>query len=214
MCGRYKRKGDKQRIAEAFAVKAGLDELYMEESDDIAPGSVQPVVRLNKEDERAFEDMRWGFKLPDRLLFNTRSDNVLTSNFWKERFMKHRCIVPASAFIEWQDVPKGQKKPKFEITVPGRTIIGFAGLWSPWKNPKTEKWEDTFSVFTTDPNTKMQPFHDRQPVVLEPRDYEEWLTPTDRPPVHLLRIFPEDQMLIQPVDVIVPTEPAMRGLFD
>jgi len=43
-------------------------------------------------------------------------------------------------------------------------------LWSkdvsPWKNPKTDQWEDTFSVFTTDPNPNMQPIHDRQPVVL------------------------------------------------
>ena len=31
MCGRYRRKSDKQRIAEVFSVQAGLDEL------DLAP---------------------------------------------------------------------------------------------------------------------------------------------------------------------------------
>jgi putative SOS response-associated peptidase YedK len=216
MCGRYKRRGDKQKVAEAFQLRASLDQLYLEESDDIPLGSVQPVVRLSDAGERVFEDMRWGFKLPDRLLFNTRSDSVLTSKFWKERFIEYRCIVPASAFIEWQDAPKGQKKPKYKISVPGRGVIGFAGLWSPWKNPKTEKWEDTLSVFTTDPNSKMKPFHDGQPVILEPRDYEEWLAPTERPPVHLLRILPEEQMDIERVDgspVVEKPPAAQQGLF-
>jgi putative SOS response-associated peptidase YedK len=217
MCGRYKRRGDKQRIAEAFKVRASLDELYLEESDDIPPGFVQPVVRLSDAGERVLEDVRWGFKLPDRLLFNTRSDNVLTSKFWKERFIEHSCIVPVSAFIEWQDVPKGQEKPKYETGVPGGDILGFAGLWSPRKNPKTNQWEDTFSVFTTDPNAKMMPIHDRQPVILEPRDYEEWLTPAERPPVHLLRVLPDEETelhLVNHVSVEPPCEaPAQGGLF-
>jgi len=43
----------------------------------------------------------------------------------------------------------------------------------------------------------MAEIHDRQPVILEPRDYAEWLTPSDRPPVHLLRIVPADEMKIE-----------------
>jgi putative SOS response-associated peptidase YedK len=43
----------------------------------------------------------------------------------------------------------------------------------------------------------MAEIHDRQPVILEPRDYAEWLTPSDRPPVHLLRIVPADEMEIE-----------------
>ena len=122
--------------------------------DDIAPGSIQPVVAINQDGARQIELMRWGLKLPDRLLFNARSEGIEGSKFWKDSFEERR-IVPASAFIEWQQVPKGQKKPKYEIGVSGRDIIGFAGLWAPWKNQKTEQWEDTFSVFTTDPNAKM-----------------------------------------------------------
>ena len=29
---------------------------------------------------------------------------------------------------------------------------------------------------------------------LEPRDYAEYLTPAERPPLHLLRILPTDEM--------------------
>ena len=73
MCGRYKRRSDKQRIAEAFHVSIGLDELNLHPEEDIAPGSVQPVIFEN-DGERQIEMMRWGFKLPDRLLFNARSE--------------------------------------------------------------------------------------------------------------------------------------------
>jgi putative SOS response-associated peptidase YedK len=44
------------------------------------------------------------------------------------------------------------------------------GLWAPWMNPKTGKWEDTFAIITSDPNTKLSQIHDRQAVILEPRE--------------------------------------------
>jgi hypothetical protein len=51
MCGRYERRGDKQKIAEAFYAKGGLDEVDFGEDFDCAPGSIQPVVWMNKEGE-------------------------------------------------------------------------------------------------------------------------------------------------------------------
>jgi hypothetical protein len=50
MCGRYGRRGDKQKIAEAFNVKGGLDEVDFGEDLDCAP--IQPVVWMNEEGER------------------------------------------------------------------------------------------------------------------------------------------------------------------
>jgi hypothetical protein len=39
MCGRYERRGDKQKIAEAFHTKGGLDDFDFGEDLDCAPGS-------------------------------------------------------------------------------------------------------------------------------------------------------------------------------
>jgi len=214
MCGRYGRRGDKQKIAEAFSVNGGLDEVDFEQTFDAAPGSIQPVV-LAQNGERSLSLMRWGFKLPDRLLFNVRSEGVTAANFWKEKFSAARCIVPASSYFEWQDCTP---KSKYEISVPGREYFGIAGVWALWKNPKTHDWERTFSTFTSQPNALMEKIHARQPVVLEPRDYEEWLSPAERPPVHLLRIMPEEEMRISPVNANLPqtqsSQPAIKGLFD
>jgi putative SOS response-associated peptidase YedK len=194
MCGRYRRKSDKQRIADAFEVRAGLDELDLGPDDDIAPGSVQPVVSINQDGERQLELMRWGFKLPDRLLFNARSEGIETSKFWKDAFSKGRVIVPADAIFEWKAMPKGQKKPKYEFRLSGREPFGMAGVWKLWKNPKTEQWERTFAVLTGEPNELMAPIHDRMTTFLEPGDYAAYLEPSDRPPIHLLRILTAEEM--------------------
>jgi putative SOS response-associated peptidase YedK len=194
MCGRYRRKSDKQRIADAFDVTAGIEELDLGPEEDIAPGSMQPVVSINSDGQRQLELMRWGFKLPDRLLFNARSEGIETSRFWKDAFLKGRVIVPADAIFEWKQMPKGQKKQKYEITLPGQEPFGMAGLWKLWKNPKTNQWERTFAVITGESNELMQPIHDRMTTFLEPRDYVEYLEPSERPPLHLLRILPARKM--------------------
>jgi putative SOS response-associated peptidase YedK len=195
MCGRYGRRSDKQKIAEAFAVRKNLDHVHFSPGDDIPPGEFQPVVRLNDDGERDIELMYWGFNFPKRFTFNTRSDSILKPGLWKNSFEDRRCIVPADFFIEWKRLHK-KNNPKYEITVPGRVPFGLAGIWSMWKN-KAGDFVPTVSVVTSEPNEAMAEIHDRQPVILEPRDYKEWLTPTERPPLHLLRILPADEMNIR-----------------
>jgi putative SOS response-associated peptidase YedK len=89
---------------------------------------------------------------------------------------------------------KKGKKPKYEFFLPDREPFGMAAIWKPWKNPKIDKWERTFAVLTGAPTELMQPIHPRMTTLLEPRDYAEYLAPAERPPVHLLRILPADEM--------------------
>src|SRR6266403_1605944 len=132
MCGRYEA-GQKQKIAEAFHVSVTLDDLYFGAGVECAPGSIQPVIYMEN-GERSVGEMRWGFKFPDRLLFNARSDGLTTSPFWKER-LRQRCIVPASSFFEWKKTGP-EPRPKYRLTAKGRNVLGMAGLWGPWRNPK------------------------------------------------------------------------------
>ena len=126
--------------------------------------------------------------------------------------MERRCIVPADAFFEWSDTGQ-KKKSRYEIAIPGREPFGMAGVWKPWKNPRTDQWERTFAVITGEPNDLMQPIHDRMTTIIEPRDYEEYLTASARPPVHLLRITPAEKMRIKRVDEPEAPDPQM-SLFD
>lgn len=214
MCGRYRRTSDRQRIAEAFQVEEGLEELYLGPDENISPGSVQPVIVLNEHGDRTIEQMRWGFKLPDRLLFVARSEEILQKPFWKDRFAKSRVIVPADSFFDWKEVEKGAK-PKYEFNVPGREPFGMAGVWSPWKNPKTGEWEKTFAIVTTAPNEVMQPIKERQPSILEPREYAEHLADTERPPIHLFRVLPAENLRSHLVEGAEKKQTTCEpGLFD
>jgi putative SOS response-associated peptidase YedK len=126
--------------------------------------------------------MRWGFKREDgKLLFNARAESITDVNFWKKSFSLRRCIIPADSFFRVAEKSAG-KKPKFGYTIRDRNLFGMAGLWAPWKNPKTNQWEDTFAVVTVEANETMMPVHDRQPTILAPRDYQEYLENAERPP--------------------------------
>lgn len=129
MCGRYLRRSDKQRIAEAFHIGMDLSDLCLEPEDDIAPRSIQPVVLAGEAGDRELALMPWGFKLPGRLLFNARAEGIDQVRFWKDSFEHRRCIVPANAIFEWSQVEKGKKKPKYAGTIPGREPFAMAGLW-------------------------------------------------------------------------------------
>jgi putative SOS response-associated peptidase YedK len=54
----------------------------------------------------------------------------------------------------------------------------------------------TFAILTGDPNELVAPIHPRMTTFVEPRDYNEYLTPPERPPLHLLRILPADRMRV------------------
>ena len=90
MCGRYRRKSDKQRIADAFAVTAGLEELDLRSEEDIAPGSMQPVVSLIRMANAKSNSCVGDSSCPDRLLFNARSEGIDTAKFWKDAFLERR----------------------------------------------------------------------------------------------------------------------------
>ncbi len=92
MCGRFKRKSDKQKVARVFEVQVGLEEADFAPGDDLRPHSMQPVIYLDDHGERRIELMRWGFKLPDRLLFNARSEGIAQGKFWKDVLCCTTCI--------------------------------------------------------------------------------------------------------------------------
>ena len=62
MCGRYVRKGSKQKIAEYFRANPNPAELPMPDADyNIAPTTYQPIIRQSREtEEREMVLARWG----------------------------------------------------------------------------------------------------------------------------------------------------------
>ena len=221
MCGRFARRSTQEVLADWFGVE--LEDMpWFAPSYNVAPQSVQPVLRINRDSgQREFAQMRWGlvpFWAKDAKFgyttINARAEEVASKPAYREALKKRRCLVPADAFYEWQRIDKKTKFP-FAFALKSGEPYAMAGLWERWQ-PKEGEALETFTILTTDPNELMEPVHNRMPVILEPRDYDRWLDAGDphsgqtdsrgpnsdgwaRPPVDLLRPFPAEKMIAWPV---------------
>lgn len=197
MCGRYFRRSDKQRIADAF--RAGIPStLEILPSYNVAPSSMQPVIVEDRDTaERTVCLMRWGLipawcDDPKKLglsTINAKAESLMEKPMWRGPFTRRRCLVPADGYYEWQKRDAKSKQP-WAFGLRSGALLAFAGVWERWKprEPGAAAVE-TFSIVTTEANELTAPMHSRMPAILQPRDYERWLRQDDggRPPIDLLR---------------------------
>jgi putative SOS response-associated peptidase YedK len=224
MCGRYATKRDKQKLAEAFHAKRVFDDPFAP-NFNVAPSTFQPVIREEKDSaEREMVLMRWGLvpffakslkEWKSLSTINAKSETVMTSAVFRAPFQSRRCIVPADSFYEWKalDSSKKPKKQPYAIQLKSGEPLAFAGLWDAWKEPKgkdvslhaPDTWLQTFTILTTEANELMSEIHTRMPVILRERDWARWLdrTPTDQPPIDLLRPYDSDAMEMHPCNPAV-----------
>ena len=222
MCGRYVSRSEKQRIAETFHAQIIPEDYDPDFVPDynVAPTTLQPIIRLNREGQRELTRLRWGLipfwakdlKSATKLGYSTinaRAETLAASPTFREAFKRRRCLVPANAFYEWKELDgPGKKKTKqpYAIALKDVSLFAFAGLWDRWNDKATGQTLETYTIITTDPNDLMEPFHDRMPVILNPADYQRWLEFPQSPedpaislPSDLLRPFPSEKMLFWPV---------------
>jgi len=206
MCGRYYRRSDKQRIAEAFRLGKLPDGFVLPDWDyNVAPTTMQPVIRLNRDTgEREMVLMRWGLipyfaksaaDFKGFSTINAKAETLEEKGLWKRPFEKRRCLVPADGFYEWAKIdPKTRKPYAFSLT--SGQPFAFAGLWDAWKDPANEEWLQTFAIITTTANELTGQVHNRMPVILHPKDYDRWLRRGEagQPPIDLLRPFEAKEM--------------------
>jgi putative SOS response-associated peptidase YedK len=206
MCGRFARRSTREVLADWFGVD--LEDLpAFSASYNVAPQSVQPIVRLGPETgAREFALLRWGlvpFWAKDAKIgystINARAEEVANKPAFRDALRKRRCLIPADAFYEWSKRDAKTRQP-FAFALKSGEPFAFAGLWESWR-PKDGDALETFTILTTDANEIVEPAHNRMPVILEPKDYSRWLEPAaqERLPVDLLRPFPAEQMASWPV---------------
>ena len=55
---------------------------------------------------------------------------------------------------------------------------------------------ESFAIVTVDPNELLEPFHNRCPLIIEPKDYSRWLAPAEPShlPIDLVRTYPAEGM--------------------
>ena len=123
---------------------------------NIAPTQLAPVIT-----REGLVDMAFGMQ-PEwskSSLINAKSENLLSSRFWKPMFALHPCLIPADGFYE----PKGEqgaKRPWYGFEFEGSKPFVMAGVYS--------KQADGlhFVIVTKTPNSVLEPIHSRMPVLL------------------------------------------------
>jgi putative SOS response-associated peptidase YedK len=180
MCGRYRLSRRKQILEEQLA--AVSDDADWSPRYNIAPTQFVPVVRQSRRTaNRELSLIRWGL-VPSwakdsskaASMINARSETVASRPAFSDALRSRRCLIPADAFYEWQKVGKTKRPYCFEVN--RGELFSFAGLWDTWTGPSGRTLE-MCTILTTTANALTGPIHDRMPVILDPRCYDQWLDP-------------------------------------
>jgi putative SOS response-associated peptidase YedK len=207
MCNRY---ASDIRKAEAEREYYGFDEWSETRINsvlEVFPKSVGPVIRANDHGDLVWTRMRWGLPGPASTggapVTNIRN---AASPHWRGVLgPANRCLVPFTAFSEYEDSsPKGAKVLRW-FAPPDRRMLMFAGVWRPWKGDYGSKKEPNegehllFSFLTTEANDVVRPVHAKaMPVILRTAEAQkEWLVaPSSEIAAIQARVTPADALEI------------------
>jgi putative SOS response-associated peptidase YedK len=207
MCGRFAQPHSSEELARIFRARPTVD--MPGQRFNVAPtDEVAGVVEHHG--ERVIEPFRWGlvpWYAEDRRgaarLINARAETVETKPAFRTSFAKRRLIIPAAAFYEWQRA--GNRREPFAVRRRDDDPLALAGVWAIWRDDETGERIYTCSILTTVPNALVEPIHNRMPVILDPSDWDRWLSPdTARAELReLLYPFPADALRMYPVSPAV-----------
>lgn len=177
MCGRYVLEEWSDEAAALFGVENTSEKPFS--NWNVAPTQVMPVI-AEIEGKRVVETMKWGLvpmwsKEPQvkYSTFNAKSEDMFDKPTWRGSARHHRCLIPATAFYEWQRLNGIKSKDPTYIHPKDQKYFAFGGLFDIWKGELL-----TYSIVTTTPNKEMSEIHDRMPVILHPDDWDAWLSPS------------------------------------
>ncbi len=186
VCGRFVAAAPIEEIAAYFS--ATLPDTVLPKNYNVAPTEEVYGV-IDGANGRQLQAFHWGlvpFWAKDRKIaarmINCRAETVTEKPAFARLFSTQRCIVPADGFFEWQTLSTAETKPVKQphyIRRADGEPLAMAGIWSSWRDPSGESTARlrTLSIITTAANELMRPLHDRMPVLLASRAWNQWLDP-------------------------------------
>jgi putative SOS response-associated peptidase YedK len=186
MCNRYANQITYRQYVEEFS-ETRLPVVFprpeaapnLEPRTNIFPTENAPVL-LPVEGGLALRELRWGLipwlhkktvKEWKPLTTNARSETIAATPSFKSAFARRRCLIPVSSFYEWTG-EKGHKT-KWDIRVTDREWFCFAGIWD--KAETADGEIQSYALVTMAPEPHFEPYHNRQPLILERDEYTAWL---------------------------------------
>lgn len=203
MCGRFSLTVPAKFFSRTFTLP---DVPEIQPDYNISPGMDIWAVRNSLESQQpAVGRLRWGLipswasdpKIGNKLI-NARSETVSDKPAFRDAYRNRRCLIPADGFFEWKR--NGKLRTPYYIRRKRQQPFAMAGLWERWLGPNGIQL-DSCTILTTNPNSLMQPLHDRMPVILDETNMTRWLeTPlSDSEIQELITPYPSSQMEAYPV---------------
>ena len=163
-------------------MKKWQDKVKVKSYGEIFPTDVVPVIAPNRSGLRTVYPMKWGYS-GKSLLMNARSETAAEKLTFREDWVRHRCIVPASWYFEWEHYPGSDGKKhtgdKYMIHSKDSAMIWLCGLY------RIENGLPVFVILTREPGETLRFLHDRMPLIMPDELVTEWIRP-DRKPEELL----------------------------
>lgn len=120
---------------------------------------------------------------------NARVESAATKPAFRAALASRRALVPADGWYEWQASPtapdtRGRpRKQPFYMRRGDDLPVTFAGLYEFWRDPQLpadhpDAWLTSFTILTQAAEPGLDRIYHRQPVVLDPDQWDAWLAPT------------------------------------
>lgn len=158
MCGRFYFDNETHDILDTYIDEDECDHQHI---GDYTPGQNIPVLMI-KNNQLVLTPLKWGYSINKGLVINARSETLLEKKIFAEDAMKHRCIVPAKGFYEWDE-----HKHKFAFQSSQHKLLLMAGIYR-------EKDKEV-TIITTHANDIMKGIHSRMPLIIDNNDLHKWL---------------------------------------
>ena len=205
MCGRFAITLPDEAMAALFEATPAND-LPQVPNYNVCPTNQVHVV-TSKDRTRHLRPMRWGF-LPHwykttnggPLLINARAETIAEKPAFKAACRERRCLIVATGFYEWTKDENDNRLPWY-IHATNSDHLVFAGIWQAWE--KGDEPLTTCAIVTTDANKPMSAIHHRMPVILNPKDWPQWLGEEGKGAAALMTAAPDDALSFYRVDTRV-----------
>ena len=181
MCGRFTYTLTWQEIVKLYRLPLDAQPRDTQPRYNVCPTTtIDTVIGRSP---RALVPMRWGiiptwWSKPSGEMklgtFNAPVETIREKPMFRRAFQRTRCLIPVSGYYEWHDTTDG-KQPYYFTRRDGAPIT-IAGLWDEWRGRQGGETIRSCAMIITDANQFVGELHDRMPVILEPGQFEAWLT--------------------------------------
>lgn len=154
---------------------------------DIAITDTGTIIRAATAEPGAAEMVQRRWSWPGhggKPVYNFRSEG--------RQFADGRCLILADGFYEYTASadPKAKRKDKWLFTKAGEDWFCIAGIW------RTSNVGEAYTMLTIAPGPDVEPYHNRQVVVLERKDWARWIDP-NVPAAEMLRRLPAGSLRVE-----------------